>query len=172
MPTQATAPFAFEVTPHAQHQELPLSSPDYDEHIRTPKNIGAIWIEDSEGRLVRSLQVWANERLLDLAKYNRARDLADGKLDGKLSPKDVDATTSATVRGYMARHVTWDLKNRAGADVPAGKYTLVVEVADKDNHEGDNPGEWASVEFDTKQRPMLMNPEPTQYYTDMKLQIK
>jgi hypothetical protein len=37
-----------------------------------PKNIGAIWVQDSAGRFVKSLEVWAKQRRKYLTKYNAA----------------------------------------------------------------------------------------------------
>jgi anti-sigma-K factor RskA len=64
-------------------------------------------------------------------------------------------------------HATWNMKDRSGADAPAGKYTLVVEVTDTDA-----TGQSTSVDFDTSAGPMSLSPMANTYFSAMKLQLQ
>lgn len=121
-----------------------------------PKNIGAIWIQDSSGAVVKSLKVWARVRARWLTKYNAAR-----------GGTAVDVTASATLSNHQTHSVTWDLKDRSGAAVAPGKYTLCAELTD-----GDATGKFTSVEFDTSAAPKTSNPANASSFNDMKLELK
>lgn len=121
-----------------------------------PKNVGAIWIQDSSGTFVKSLQVWARVRGRYLTKYTSAR-----------AGQAVDVTASATLSNHQTHMVTWDLKDRSGAAVPPGKYTLVAELTD-----GDSTGKFTSVEFDTSAGAKSSNPPDAPSFNGMKLELK
>lgn len=121
-----------------------------------PKNIGAIWIQNSSGAFVKSLQVWARTRARYLTKYSSAR-----------GGQAVDVTASATLNSHQTHMVTWDLKDRSGAAVPPGKYTLFAELTD-----GDATGKFTSVEFDTSADPRASNPPDAPCFNSMKLELK
>lgn len=121
-----------------------------------PKNVGAIWIQDESGKLVKSLEVWAATRRRYLTRYASA--LAGGS---------VDVTASATLGSHKTHHVTWNLKDRSGAAAPAGKYTLVIELTD-----GDQTGRTSTVDFDTSAGATSMSPADAPSFSAMKLQLQ
>lgn len=83
-----------------------------------PRHIHAVWVEDSSGRLVRTLARWARKR----AKHLTAWKAADGT--------DVDGVTGATRKRHGAREVTWNLRDRDGRPVPDGVYRIRLELTD------------------------------------------
>jgi hypothetical protein len=121
-----------------------------------PKNIGAIWVQDSSGKLVKSLEVWAGVRRRYLTAYSTA--LAGGT---------VDVTASATLASHRAHHATWDMKNRSGAAAPPGTYTLVMELTD-----GDMTGRSNKLTFDTSAGATSMTPADAPSFASMKLQLQ
>lgn len=121
-----------------------------------PKNIGAIWITDDGGKLVKSLEVWARLRLRYLTKYASSR--AGAK---------VDVTATATLTSHKAHMASWDLKDTTGAAVPPGKYTLNAEITD-----ADATGKNVSVPFDTSAGPMTIKPADSTGFTGMELVLK
>lgn len=86
----------------------------------SPKNIGAIWIEDSTGKFVKTLERWANNRKQYLYTWNNS---TGGNV--------VDAITSATFSSHKTHDITWNLKDASGNLVPNGIYNLKVEMTDK-----------------------------------------
>jgi hypothetical protein len=121
-----------------------------------PRNIGAIWVEDGNGKLVKSLEVWAALRRRYLTAYVSA--LAGGF---------VDVTASATLGSHRAHHATWNMKDRNGAAVPPGKYTLVMETTDDDR-----TGRSNSVDFDTSAGPQTLKPANAPSFASMQLQLQ
>jgi hypothetical protein len=123
-----------------------------------PKNIGAIWIQSGSGQFVKSLEVWAKTRRKYLTKYNAA-------VGG--SSAAIDVTASATLSSHKAHHVSWNLTDKSGAAVPAGKYTLWVEVTD-----ADAAGKAYSVDFDTSAGAQTVSPADATYFSAMSLKLQ
>lgn len=121
-----------------------------------PKNIGAIWIADESGKLVKSLEVWARVRLRYLTKYASSR--------GGARP---DVTATATLTSHKAHMASWDLKDTTGAAVAPGKYTLNAEITD-----ADATGKNVSVPFDLSAGPMTVKPADSTGFTAMELVLK
>lgn len=121
-----------------------------------PRNIGAIWIENSSGKLVKSLEVWAGIRRRYLTRYASA-----------LSGSTVDVTASATLSSHRAHHATWNMKDKSGAAVPAGRYTLVMELTD-----ADTTGRSSTVEFDTSAGAQALMPANAASFSSMQLQLQ
>lgn len=120
-----------------------------------PRNIGAIWIADASGKLIKSLKVWARVRQRYLIKYNAAR-----------SGMAIDVTASATLTSHQTHRVSWDHKDRAGAVAPPGKYSLMIEVTDKDAQ-----GAVGQFPFDTSAGATTLTPTATPQFTMLKLQL-
>lgn len=96
-----------------------------------PRNVVAVWIEGSAGAFVKTIGRWANVRKVDLVAWTAK------------SGSDMDAVSGATRLDHSQRlTVMWDLKDRAGAIVPDGTYTIRMELADGNvsqpaqNHQG------------------------------------
>lgn len=121
-----------------------------------PKNVGAIWVADESGKLVKTLEVWAQTRLVFLVAYNRARAGAS-----------VDVTAGATLPNHRVHKVRWDLKNASGATAAPGRYKLMLELND-----GEAIGMTAAVEFDTSAGAATLKPPDEMCYKNMNLQLK
>ncbi len=80
----------------------------------------AIWIEDAQGKAVRTLTVWGNS-----PKY--LKDLGDWWKIGKDDADLVKAVTKAT-RGPGKYDLIWDGKDDKGTALSQGIYTVRVEV--------------------------------------------
>jgi MYXO-CTERM domain-containing protein len=84
-----------------------------------PRNIVAVWIENAGGGFVKTIGRWANTRKQHLVAWSAA------------SGQDADAVSGATRSTHTGSlTVTWDLTDRAGAEVPDGTYTVRMETAD------------------------------------------
>lgn len=121
-----------------------------------PKNVGAIWVADASGKLVKSLEVWASTRVRYLSEYNKVR-----------AGMSIDAMSRATLPNHRAHQVMWNLKDRSGAAVPAGKYKLNLELTDTDS-----TGKTISLDFDTSGRAGTMTPQDSGCFTQMKLELR
>jgi hypothetical protein len=96
-----------------------------------PRNVGAIWIADSAGKFVKSLDVWGNRRLSHVTAWTAATRAAG------VAGNKVDAVSSATLSAHRAHNVTWNCKDYAGKVVPDDTYRVYFEVADS-NTSGPN----------------------------------
>jgi hypothetical protein len=119
-----------------------------------PKNIGAIWIEDSDDNWVKTLRLWAGVRQRYLSAYLKANT----------ERNTLDAMTSATMRQHGTQMASWDLSDGAGKPVPDGEYKLVLEMTDRDN-----TGVVLTVPFTKSGEPLGITPEDTDVFTEMTL---
>ena len=87
-----------------------------------PRNVEAIWIEDSSGRFVKSLLVYAAARISELTNWNTAS-----------AGNKVDALTGATQSTHGVRTCTWNGTNVLGVVVADGTYTVKMELTDKNS---------------------------------------
>jgi hypothetical protein len=92
-----------------------------------PRNVGAIWIADSSGKFVKSLDVWGNRRLSHVTAWNAATKAAG------LGGNKVDAVTSATLSTHRAHNVTWNCRDARDQVVPDDAYRVYFEVTDSNN---------------------------------------
>lgn len=80
----------------------------------------AVWIEDASGRHVRTLALWVSRPrwIPDLRAWYRRAQADDVGAD----------TVSSATRAAGEYTLTWDGRNQHGTLVPAGKYTVFIEV--------------------------------------------
>ena len=97
-----------------------------------PKNIVAVWVEDAAGNFIKTIDRFSQVRTAHLVAW-----VADA------GPGDADAVSGATRANHTTPlTMTWDLRDKAGALVPDGTYTIRMELADSNasqpsqNHEG------------------------------------
>jgi hypothetical protein len=121
-----------------------------------PKNVGAIWIQDSNSHFVKTLAVWAGVSTRYLTRYCAANK----------SGNKVDAITSATLPDHVAHQVTWDLTDGNRQPVSDGDYQLLVESTD---HNG--PGQLLTVPFTKGNEPRTLSPADTAYFQKIELRF-
>ena len=87
-----------------------------------PRNVVAVWVEDSGGNFVKTIGRWAMQRKQYLLQWT-----------AKAGANDADAVTSAT-RGDHLNFIQaiWNLQNKQNVVVPDGTYTIRMELADSD----------------------------------------
>jgi hypothetical protein len=87
----------------------------------SPKNCGAVWIEDAAGTYIATPAIWAHIRQRPIFFWQTVRCQADAP----------DAVTSATLDDHSKPHsVTWDGLDLKGNVVPDGMYVVNVEVTE------------------------------------------
>jgi len=89
-----------------------------------PRNVVAIWIENSSGTFVKSLLVLAATRMPDLTNWTSN---SGGK---NATNSRLNAITGATQSSHAVRTATWDGKDVNGAVVTDGTYKACFELAD------------------------------------------
>ena len=121
-----------------------------------PRNAGAIWIEDADGKWVKTLERWGERRAKWLTVFNEA------------SEGDVtDAITSATLEMHRVHELTWDLTDRTGCEVPDGSYAVRLELTDW-SHTGEN----GAIPFEKGGDGFEVQPEDVAVFRDVKLRLE
>ena len=94
----------------------------------TPKNVVAVWIEGptvglNPGPFVKTIGRWASIERDRLVAWQQKAGIADA-----------DAVSGATRLDHqMLLSLEWDLKDKLGALIPDGTYTIRFETADSNN---------------------------------------
>lgn len=127
----------------------------------SPKNIGAVWIADASGKFVKSLDVWAAKRIVNLVKWNAAS-----------GGNKVDAVTSATAPSHGAHVADWDCTDVSHQAVPDGTYKLMLEFTEEDSALIIwPPGPSTGIEFVKGPSPVVLTPPDLPNYVSMKLTL-
>ena len=101
-----------------------------------PRNIGAIWISEENGRFVKTLSVWAEKRAKYLTQWNAATAAA-------LQPGSrADAISGATQSAHGQRKASWNCRDSTGQARADGAYKVCFELTDRD---GSGPFSCVSV---------------------------
>ena len=123
---QATEDDTEPVTPIELSGELVISF-DYIRQSGPASNQHAVWIEDTDGNVIRTLFAsrWTADggyrtRPDSIALWAERAGLAD------MTSADVDAVSGATP-GTGLQSYTWDLTDMNGNTVPPGDYIIFVE---------------------------------------------
>ena len=95
-----------------------------------PRNCGAVWIEDSSGKFVKTIERWTAIRERYLEKWSMASGGWGFARSGGTNPDQVDVVSAGTLNRHQMHMATWNMKGRDGMVVPDGKYTVVVEVSE------------------------------------------
>lgn len=97
-----------------------------------PRNCGAVWIEDSSGKFVKTIERWTAIRERYLEKWTMASGGWGFSIfgGGTMNADQVDVVSAGTLSRHQMHMSTWNMKNVAGEVVPDGKYSVVVEVTE------------------------------------------
>jgi len=86
----------------------------------SPRNIVAVWVENSSGQFVKSLAVYAAKEKSYLTHWKSSS-----------TSNTTDAATGATRSSYSAISVTWDGTDTSDTEVADGTYIVCMELTDK-----------------------------------------
>lgn len=90
-----------------------------------PDHVVAVWIESSAGTFVKTIQRHAGVRKQHLVAWTQ-----------KAGPADADAVSGATRQSHATPlSITWNLRDKTGALVPDGTYTVRMELADANSNQ-------------------------------------
>jgi hypothetical protein len=118
-----------------------------------PENVGAVWINDSDGTFVKTLALWATKRVEYLSAWRAAS--ADNV---------VDAITGATRAKHGDSTLIWDATGVDGSVVPDGAYQVRVEFTERN---GDGP--LLVLGFDKGSEPFDRTPADNAYFVGQSL---
>jgi hypothetical protein len=119
-----------------------------------PRNVGAIWITNSSGTFVKTLELWARQRLVYLKLFQQ-----------QTNRNSVDAVSSATLTSHRVHNATWNLKDVTGNVVPDGMYNIVIETSDHDTVSH-------TIPFMKGSAPVTLTPADTANYAQMSIKLQ
>ena len=93
----------------------------------SPRNIVAVWIEDSNGEFVKTLLAYADRRITHLNNWELSTEKQGIKYDR------TDAITGATRSSHDTRSCLWDGTDYNKNPVEDGNYSLCMELTDKNS---------------------------------------
>lgn len=99
--------------------------------IYAPKNVVAIWIENSDGQFIKTLTVYAKARISYLTNWESAS-----------GGNTADALTGATQTTHGTIYGSWNGTDAKGFTVPDGNYKVCMELTDKNS-----TGSYSSFNF-------------------------
>lgn len=102
----------------------------------SPKNVMAVWIENNQGKFIKTLLVYGDKRKTHLNVWESSTSLAGSTFNS------VDAITGATQANHRLRNCSWDGTDFNRMNVPDGDYKLRIELTDKNE-----TGNVASLSF-------------------------
>lgn len=120
----------------------------------SPKHVLAVWVENEKGEFVKTLGRWAGKRKKDLKQWYA--------VDGS----DTDGVTGATNKDYGTQMVKWNMKDRLGAEVADGKYTIRFELSTKKEFNR------TSIEFEKNADPIDKTIAEQDGYKDITVSLK
>lgn len=135
-----------------------------------PKNVGAVWVEDTNGKWIHTLEYWGGfPNGTHLTRYSKA-----GGPDYELffgtpaTPVPADTISGATLNMHKAHTgEKWNLKDSKGTVIADGNYRVVIEVT-----EDAVTGTPQEVPFTKGPMPVTMMPADAPYYTGMQLTLQ
>lgn len=83
----------------------------------SPRNVGAIWIEDATGSFVKTLRTWGGPRLSNAVQWESVS-----------AGSRVDAISSATRAGHGPVSGAWNCTDDSRSVVPQGPYSACIEL--------------------------------------------
>lgn len=98
------------------------SSPEYGNN-----HIVAFWVQDSNGKYVKTILAYANERKQYLKNWKTATTIAGS------SYNVVDAITGATKTSHASRTGNWNGKNTSSVEMADGTYIVKLELTDNES---------------------------------------
>lgn len=118
-----------------------------------PRNVGAIWIENGDGRFVRTLEQWGIRRRRYLTTF-----LASSV--GNV----IDAVTSATLPRHVTHTATWDLRDARRCLVEQGEYRVDFELTERNG-----AGAFAFYPFTLPATPEVLDLVETANFHDVQI---
>lgn len=90
-----------------------------------PRNVMAVWIEDSSGKFVKTLLAYADKRKQHLNIWEASTNTSGSMYNS------VDAITGATQSSHGTRTCKWNSTDYSGKIVADGDYKVRMELTDK-----------------------------------------
>jgi thiamine biosynthesis lipoprotein ApbE len=123
--TTDAAPMAHELVVNFE-----INQPEDAKGGRYRRPYVAVWLEDAEGKPVRTLALWISHGgpgprwISDLKRWHK-----NDEIRRRIDKKDLIYTISKPTRRPGQYQVVWDWKDDRGKPVSGGEYTVLIEAA-------------------------------------------
>jgi len=124
-----------------------------------PRHVVAIWVTDSKGGFVKTLEVRGRKMKKHLRTWT-----------AQSKNSEVDAITGATLKTHLAHTVTWDCRDIRGALLPDGEYQIHVELTDKNGQGPVTPP--GHIEFTKGPQEISSTPKDLPFLTKIRLKYE
>ena len=122
----------------------------------SPKHVIAIWVTDSKGKFVKTLEVYGKKRRKYLKVWT-----ANSK------ENTVDAVTGATLKKHQTHTVTWDCRDAKGKLVADGEYLIHVEFTEENKQGPRTPAK--HIQFKKGETAVSLTPKDLSNFVKIKL---
>jgi hypothetical protein len=149
--------------------------------LYSPHNVGAAWIEDTNGKWLHTLEYWGSGLDADyLVRYVAAGGPAyasPGSLLGLTPPlpRPPDLISSATLTVHQA-HLgdSWNCRDANGMQIADGAYRAVVEFYEVGGvlDASIQPHPTVEVPFEVGAQPLIVTPPDSAYFASVKLTLE
>ena len=126
-----------------------------------PRNILAIWVEDSSGKFVKTLLAYADKRKTYLNTWEASTTTVGSVYNS------IDAITGATQSSHATRTCSWNGTDYNKKTVADGEYHLKMEITDKNA-----TGNLASFTFTKGPNPQNLTPVNVPSFASVSLDWK
>jgi len=123
-----------------------------------PRNIVAIWVEDSQGNFVKTLMAYAQNRITHLNTWQASTSAAGTEFN------TTDAITGATRSSHATRECSWNATDYNGNIVTDGEYFVWMELTDKNG-----TGNYSSFSFTKSDIEELQNPTDVPSFSNISI---
>lgn len=121
-----------------------------------PRNVLAIWIENSSGEFVKTLLAYAENRRTHLNTWEASTTTAESAFD------TTDAITGATQSEHGTRTCEWDGTDYNGTLMPDADYNVRMELTDEND-----TGNTASITFTKGATEVNLTPDDVPSFSDI-----
>jgi hypothetical protein len=132
--------------------------------LYSPRNYGAVWIEDVHSKYVRTLEVWAGSEHQNAVVQWYVRSCRQELAAAGATP---DAVTSATLPGPEIHELAWDGKASNGEVVPDGDYKVWMQVTEDEIFP---EGPFVGIAFTKGTSRQVTTVDETEGFKDIKLE--
>lgn len=123
-----------------------------------PKNIVAIWVENSNGDFVKTLLAYCDKRKTNLNNWQKSTGNAGVEYN------TVDAITGSTQKNHDVRSCSWNATTYNADTVEDGMYKLCMELTDKNS-----TGNYSSIEIEKLPDAYDLFPEDETSFSSIKI---
>ena len=124
--------------------------------VFAPRHVMAIWVTDSSGKFIKTLECNAKHFAKHLKKWKKSSD-----------KNIIDAVTSASLKTHKKHKVSWDGTDASGKTVRDGIYQIHIEFTEENGSGLYTPKDY--IKFKKGSELFFLKPKPLPHFKKMAL---